>query len=246
MFVASSRPTARKITRRLSVATGTSLALLLCLGSASALAARGWPEAPSAPRGAPEAPSAPKAAPEALSAVQAVCPGQTFAQTFTSLGDSSYYTLVAGSEFNGSAEGWELFGGAHVASTTRPDGSSGGALDLPSGSAAVSPPVCVTLQYPTARIWMQSVEGKSNVTVGVAYASARSTAKARAVGSLDGEEGSAGHGESGTWQLSEPFEVDPQLGGKAEEVREVRFIFYAGGRGSDTQLYGLYVDPRMR
>ncbi|MHB8243675.1 MAG: hypothetical protein ACYDHN_17025 [Solirubrobacteraceae bacterium] len=199
--------------------------LALGLSSASALASKG--------------------SPEAFSAVQAVCPGQTFAQAFSALGDSNFYTLVPGSEFNGSSEGWELFGGAQVLSSTHPDGTSGSALDLPSGSVAVSPPVCVTLQYPTARIWTQTVEGKSDVAVAVAYANTRTATKPRQVGSLQAEGAGNGDQEEG-WQLSEPFEVEPQLGGKAEEVRQVRFIFAALGRNNDTQLYGLYVDPRMR
>lgn len=80
----------------------------------------------------------------------------------------------------------------------------------------------------------------------VDYATTRTANRPRPVGSLEGEGAAKGASEAGGWELSEPFEVDPQLGGKAEEVRQVRFIFVAQGRNSDTQLYGLYVDPRMR
>ena len=48
------------------------------------------------------------------------------------------------------------------------------------------------------------------------------------------------------WTLSEPFDVQPELGGKSEATREVRFVFAAGKGSGDTQLYGLFVDPRMR
>lgn len=185
-------------------------------------------------------------APASVSAALAVCPGQTFAQPFSTLGDANYYTLVEGSEFNSPSEGWELIGGAHVISTTRPDGSAGSALDLPSGSAAISPPVCVTLQYPTARIWTNTLQGKSNVVVAVAYANTKSASKPKKVGTIEEEENGQNENAASTWTLSAPFDVQPELGGKVEETRQVRFVFAAGGKSSDTQLYGLYVDPRMR
>ena len=46
-------------------------------------------------------------------------------------------------------------------------------LYLPSGAYAVSPPVCVTLQYPTARTWVEDVKGFGGVVVGVYYAGSR-------------------------------------------------------------------------
>jgi hypothetical protein len=194
---------------------------LLSIWSASAVAAR-------APREA-KAP-APKAEP-------AICPGQTFSQPFEAFGDSNYYTLVQGSEFNAGPEGWELRNGAEVVEGTRPDGSSGGVLDLPSGAIAVSPPVCVTLQYPTARAWVQTIQGGGGVTVGVFYAGARPTGKA--VGQLSSK-------TPGGWELSSPFEIKPELTGKQEGVREVRFIYANTTKDSDFHFSGLYVDPRMR
>ncbi len=111
----------------------------------------------------------------AVSAVAAVapaeCAGQVFSQPFTAFGDSNYYTLVRGGEFNSASEGWELSKGARIITTTRPYGSgAGGVLDLPSGAVAISPPVCVTLQYPTARVWVRNVKGAEGVAVGLAYA----------------------------------------------------------------------------
>ncbi len=170
--------------------------------------------------------------------VLAECPGQTFSQPFGALNDSNYYTLVQGSTFNGPAEGWELNGGARVVDSTQPDGTSGSALDLPSGAEAVSPPVCVTLLYPTARVWLESVQGAGGVAVSVAYAGTKTAEQPKSVGSIDGQQGS--------WSLSEPFNVRPQIAGHTEETRQVRFHFATGGKKKDYRLYGLYVDPRMR
>ena len=211
----SSQPTATRFMRKLTFAAGTCLAVL-GLSSSPALAGNLLTEAVNT----------------------APCPGQTFSQPFAALGDYHYYTLVPGSEFNTPPEGWELLGGAHIVTTTRPDGSTGGVLDLPSGSVAVSAPVCVTLQYPSARVTTRTLEGHAGVTVSVTYPETKSETKPKQVATLASTK--AG------WEASEPFSVLPQLTGKVEETREVRFVFAAGGSSTDTQLYGLYVDPWMR
>jgi hypothetical protein len=225
-----SRPTASSLTRKIATTAGV-VAALLGFAAVPALAGK--------------TPVVNEAS-TAVNAVLAVCPGQTFSQPFEALGDANYYTLVEGSEFSSPSEGWELLGAARAINTTRPDGSSGSTLDLPSGSAAVSPPVCVTLQYPTARMWTNTVQGRSNVVVSVAYANTKTASKPKRVGTIQEEQNGQGDNEGASWTLSAPFDVQPELGGKAEETRQVRFIFAAGGKGSDTQLYGLYVDPRMR
>lgn len=175
-------------------------------------------------------------APESVSAELAVCPGQSFAQSFLALGDANYYTLVPGSQFDAPGEGWELRNGASIVTATRPDASAGGVLDLPSGAVAVSPPVCVTLQYPSARTWIEDVQGGGGVAVGVFYAGTRWAGLP--VGFLTASQGDG-------WELSRPFDVRPQLAGGEEGVREVRFVFANVSKGSDFHLSGLYVDPRM-
>ncbi len=46
------------------------------------------------------------------------------------------------------------------------------------------------------------------------------------------------------WELSAPFNVQPQLGGKEEGIREVRFVYANLSKGED-HVAGLYVDPRL-
>jgi hypothetical protein len=238
-----SRPTASSIARKFTATAGV-VAGLIGFAAVPALAAPVPPvvaptvATPAVPTvAAPEATAPVKAAPAKVSAELAVCPGQTFAQPFEALKDSNYYTLVEGSEFNGPEEGWELNDGAQIVEGSRPDGSTGGVLDLPSGSYAVSPPVCVTLQYPTARAWVESVQGGGGVTVGVYYAGSKATGQP--VGQLNAKQAKG-------WELSSSFNVKPQLGGKEEGVREVRFIYANTTKSSDFHLSGLYVDPRMR
>jgi hypothetical protein len=231
-----SRPTASSIARKFAATAGV-VAGLLGFAAIPALAAPVPPAAPVvATVATPEAIAPVKAAPAKVSAELAVCPGQTFSQPFEALKDSNYYTLVEGSEFNGPEEGWELNNGAQIVEGTRPDASTGGVLDLPSGSYTVSPPVCVTLQYPTARGYIEAVQGGGGVTVGVYYAGSKPAGQP--VGQLNAKVGKG-------WELSAPFNVKPQLGGSQEGVREVRFIYANTTRSSDFHVSGLYVDPRM-
>jgi hypothetical protein len=218
-----SRPTAHRITRKIS---STAIACLALLGLSAAPAFAG------------ELVAVTKPAPEAVNVALAVCPGQTFSQPFEALNDSNYYTLVEGSEFNDPSEGWELSGGAQFVETTRPDGTTGGALDLPTGAKAISPVVCVTLQYPSARMWVQNAAGGGSVTVSVAYVGTKTEDAPKNVGRVQGAPG-------GGWTLSKPFGLQPQIAGSVEETREVRFHLTAGGKGSEYRLFGLYVDPRM-
>jgi hypothetical protein len=95
----------------------------------------------------------------------------------------------------------------------------------------------VTLQYPTARMWAQTVQGGGAVAVSVAYAGTKTEEAPKGVGQLQGQLNS--------WTLSKPFNVQPQIAGKFEETRQVRFHLTAGGTNNDYQLFGLYVDPRM-
>jgi hypothetical protein len=178
-----------------------------------------------------------KQAPAKVDAELAVCPGQTFSQPFEAFKDNNYYTLVEGSEFDEGAQGWQLENGAQIVEDG-PEGGSGHALDLPSGSEAVSPPVCVTLQYPTARVWVRNAHGGGGVTVSVAYTGTKTETKPQNVGQV--------HSDHEEWKLSNPINVQPQIAGSKEEVREVRFHFSAGGGNNDYRLSGLYVDPRMR
>jgi hypothetical protein len=181
-------------------------------------------------------------APAQVNRQLAVCPGQTFAQPFEEMGDNNYYTLVEGSQFNNAGEGWQLYGNARILEGRRPDGSRGGILSLGNGGVAVSPPVCVTLQYPTARTWVEEVYGYGAVSVAVVYGYGYghySNSSQYSVGQI------ASHTGRG-WELSQSFNVNPQLGGAEEGVREARFIYSAHGYGDAAfHIYGLYVDPRF-
>jgi len=165
------------------------------------------------------------------------CSAALYSQPFAAFKDFNYYTLVPGGEFRSASEGWELSGGAQIIQTIRPDGSSGGVLDVPGGGLAVSPTIQVTLKMPTARVWVRDVRGGEGVVSSVAYEGTSSWSHPKDVGHV--------HGQHTSWTLSNPIQVQPQTGGSAEGPRAMRFVFSSAGKSNDTQLYGLWVDPRM-
>ncbi|HSS40825.1 MAG TPA: hypothetical protein VLT58_18820, partial [Polyangia bacterium] len=76
------------------------------------------------------------------------------------------------------------------------------------------------------------------VTVGVYYSGLKGGPAGQPVGQLNAKKNAG-------WELSNPFNVKPQLAGSEEGTREVRFIFANTTKSSDFHVSGLYVDPRM-
>jgi hypothetical protein len=99
-----------------------------------------------------------------------ICSNPVLSQPFVSAGDFNWYMLMPGEtpgNFDGS--GWTLSGGAKIVTTTIADGSTASVLDLPSGSRAVSPTICVTSAYPTARAMVRDVVGSEGIFFYVSY-----------------------------------------------------------------------------
>ena len=164
------------------------------------------------------------------------CSTPQLSQPFLSLHDSNWYTLAPGqSVHNFDGTGWELSGGARIITTKLADGTSGPVLDLPSGSKAVSPTICVTSSYPTARTMVHNVIGAEGVFFYVSYAGTKTWTNPRNTGQV--------HGSKTAWTASDPVNVQP---GKLSGWQPARFTFIPGGQTSDFQIYDFYVDPRMK
>jgi hypothetical protein len=164
------------------------------------------------------------------------CSAPQFTQPFLSLRDSNWYTLVPGQSVNSfQGTGWTLNGAAHIASSSLSGGGTGSVLDLPSGSSAVSPPMCVSSDYPTARTMVRDVVGSEGVHISVAYAGTKTAAQPQDVGQV--------HGTQSAWTASNPFNVHP---GNLPGWQLVQFTLTPGGKSSDFQIYNFWVDPRMK
>jgi hypothetical protein len=175
--------------------------------------------------------SAQAATPTGVSACSA--PTYSFSEPFASAKDDNWYTLAPGQSadsFDGA--GWTLTGGAKIVTTTLADGTTGQVLDLPGGSKAVSPPMCVSAAYPTARAVVRDVSGPPSVRLFVAYSGTKSWEQPTLAGGVPG---------NNRWSNSPPLQLHPgNLYGWQEEV----FTLTGGNNGTDAQVYNLWVDPR--
>lgn len=161
------------------------------------------------------------------------CTSPVLSQPFVPFGDANYYFLVPGEKpgsFSGSS--WTLSGGASIVKTTMPDGTTGSVLDLPSGSEAVSPTVCVSSDYPTARTMVRNVVGSEGVFFYVSYENTPTWVTPKNTGQV--------HGTGTAWTLSDPVNVQPS---SVAGWQLARFVFIPGGTTSDFQIYNFYVDP---
>jgi hypothetical protein len=159
-------------------------------------------------------------------------PSYSFSQPFSSWSDSNWYTLAPGqsvNSFNGA--GWTLSGGAKLVTTTLADGSTGTVLDLPAGAKAVSPPMCVSADYPSARTKVRDLVGAPSVHLFVQYTSTPSWQLPAAAGTFVG---------GSQWANSQSLNLHPgNLYGWQEEV----FTLTGGTQGTEAQVYNFYVDP---
>lgn len=165
-----------------------------------------------------------------------ICSNPLLTQPFLSDHDSSWYTLLPGeTPDNFSGVGWTLTGGAKIVTTTLADGSTASVLDLPSGSKAVSPTICVTSDYPTARAMVRDVVGSEGVFFYVSYEGTNTWGVPRNTGQV--------HGAHTAWTPVTPVNMQPY---NTPGWQPMQITLIPGGKSSDFQVYDLYVDPRAR
>jgi hypothetical protein len=154
-------------------------------------------------------------------------------QPFLPWGDSNWYAMVPGEALdNFAGNGWVLSGGATITTQTLLDGKTGLVLDMPSGSKAVSPAMCIGDGYPTARTLIRYGSGSSGSVAFTPYD--LTTSKQLGTMQLPART---------TWSLTPPVNVLP---GAIQGWHIMQFTYVAGGHGSDFQIYDFGVDPRMR
>ena len=166
----------------------------------------------------------------------AACLAPALTQPFLSAHDQNWYALAPGQSVdNFDGLGWTLRGGAALESARLADGQSGSVLDMPSGSRAVSPPVCVNFGFKAARTMVRSVAGKAGVRVGVSYDGTGAASSLKNSGRF--------HGHRSAWTVSRRINVKPS---NVAGWQVARFVLSAEGRRGDFQIYDFYVDPRMK
>jgi hypothetical protein len=161
------------------------------------------------------------------------CVSPPLSQPFLAWNDSNFYALAPG-ESPGSfaGTGWTLSGGAQIKTAVLGSGATGSVLDLPAGSQAVSPAMCVTADYPNARTMVQG-GSSGGIAFSVSYAGTKTANNPKKTGKIQTH--AAG------WSLSDPFNTNP---GTLPGWQVVQFTF--SSQKDHAQLYNFYVDPRMR
>jgi hypothetical protein len=169
------------------------------------------------------------------------CDVETFSHPFAKWGDNADYKPVPRGSFEAGAAGWQLSGGAKIVAGNETYKVAGAAdkysLELPSGSKAISPSVCVGLDDPTLRYFVRKNSGLlSTMAVSVRVETSLGLVATVPIGVDLG----------GSWHPSLPTLVVanllPLLPGDKTAV-QFQFTPLLGG---DWQIDDVYVDPYRR
>jgi hypothetical protein len=184
------------------------------------------------------------------------CENPLIEHPFAQYGDNLDYVLAPDGNFNASVAGWQLAGGAKVVATDK-----GRSLQLPKGATAISPSMCLDLNFPTFRMYHKVVKQKTGLLGGVLSLVLGDADEAELkvevvyyeianpvwteMKQFDGRQGtSAGNG----WRLSDHIDLKPDLGGSAPGARQaaLRFTVEDADKGESFLLDDVYVDPMRR
>jgi hypothetical protein len=216
VFPDPSRPIPLKRPRRMSLsAAGAFVALTV-----SALAS-GLPVATAQAAGVPK------------------CEGASLSQPFSKWGDANSYMLVAGGDFESSASGWTLSGGAKRAAGSEPYAATGtpgaSSLALPAGAQAQSPFTCVEPNDRTFRLFGRSEGAEASVRMSVVYETF--------LGNIVIPVGKAGLKSS--WEPTAAFHTGVLIGALLSEGSVHVALRFTAISGS-SRIDDVFIDPRMR
>ena len=170
----------------------------------------------------------------------AACPPQTLVQPFLFWHDHSSYFLAAGGACETTPAGWTLNGGAAIVAGNESwhvnSAGDAASLGLPTGSAATSPPICVTVHSPNIRLFSANDGStRSALQVLLNYTDKHGLARTTTVGTLRG---------GSSWALSPQIMflrfVSPVVGGQGQTWVTFTFKPTSGG---DWRIDDFYVDP---
>jgi len=173
---------------------------------------------------------------QAATATGGVCDQSPLSQPFAAWGDSSFYKLAPGGDFEGSLTAWSLSGGAVVvgggesSSATGTNGSH--SLSLPAGSSGQSPGTCVNAAYPSLRLFARADTPGSVVLVSVLYPSVLGQTEL-VVGAI---------APSSNWSPTLPMSTDTAILGLVAGDTAPIVLRFTAIRGT-TQIDDVYIDP---
>jgi hypothetical protein len=180
---------------------------------------------------------------QSTAATRETCTDPQVAPLLQDFKDRELYFVAPGGDFEDGAAGWQLEGGATIASGSSafaPLGSGQHSLQLRAGSAATSPAFCVDERFPTFRVTVgQLGRRKARVRVSVVYPGLEKNVRKEADVDAD---------EKDRWRLSNRLNLHPTHGLKRGGWRLValRFEVVKEEVGADARIDDVLVDPRMR
>jgi hypothetical protein len=174
----------------------------------------------------------------APAAQAAPCEGTELEQPFLSWSDKSFYGLAPGGDFESGLDGWQLSGDAATVLGGNPlrVASAITALELPAGSSATTPPICVTKHSPSARVFAQTTavdRKRGALAIEVLYLNRDgSVRKVKKSGSI---------GSQLEWNPTRKFSLAQGQFRKRHPYISLRFTPV---QGSSWKIDDVFVDPR--
>ena len=179
----------------------------------------------------------------------APCAKSPSSKLLEAYGDTSLYSLLTGSSFASGASGWSLSNAEVVAGESyEVNGGSNAVLVQPDGSA-VSPPVCVSSEYPTFRFFARSFGGEqqqswpwgdggqSSLNVSLRWKDMFGFTHNSNVGTIQ---------SSSSWELSPALKLASALPlWMRGSTLTVRLVFQASGSAS-WAVADVFIDPYSR
>lgn len=160
--------------------------------------------------------------------------GEPMSQPFAQWDDTNSYTLIPGGSFEPGAPAWSLRGGATVVGGNEPFAATGShSLNLPAGSYATSPFMCVGTLSPTLRVFGFSSSTDTALTVQILAKNAFGVLTVLGVGIV--------YPGQTSWSPTNPALFPQSLGALLTNTTQVAFRF-APTNGSWT-IDDTYVDP---
>jgi hypothetical protein len=176
---------------------------------------------------------------------RSTCETPAWAWPYRAIGDARTYVLAPDGAFTGGvAKGWQLSGGARLAS----DSARGVGLALPAGASAISPGMCVDLDYPHLRFAHKVVgrgAGGIEIKTEVVYPQLRNPVWTE-VKQFDGFQGDR---VASGWRITPDVDLKPDFGGQVPGARYVALRLTAVRKSSTSAEFrvdDVFVDPRMR
>jgi hypothetical protein len=174
----------------------------------------------------------------AASADTLPCPTPSASQVFSPFGDAADYALVPGGNFEGDMSGWTL-NRASVVFGNEPwyVGGAGDSqsLSIRPGGSAISPPFCVSDEFPSWRFFARLDGGPwwSSLAVSVAWTDQRGDSGVTDVATLRG-------GAYMMWRPTASLELGPALDDYTTMTEQ---LVFSASDGSGWQIDDVYIDP---